>query len=93
MYLRYLFFVKAVSGHVLNNTGSCLRFRLLGCLKGRLFSAGSQPVIGVEFDAVRNHGVLIVINDKIQSDPLYSILNIIDRVFDTSNFNKFIETA
>ena len=24
MYLRYLFYVKAVSGNVLNNTGSCL---------------------------------------------------------------------
>ena len=52
--------------------------RSLGRLKRRFLSAGSESVIGVEFHAVRDNGVLIVINHEIKSDALNCVFHVVD---------------
>ena len=47
-------------------------------LQRRFFSAGSQPVISIEFHAVYDHRMFVVIDDNIESDPLNSVLDVID---------------
>ena len=50
----------------------------LGRLDRRLFSAGAEPVISIEFHAVRDNGMFIVINDEIESDALNGVFHVVD---------------